>query len=238
MKERVVLVTGGTKGIGLSTATAFREEGCRVYVCARSTSADLPEGLIFLECDVGDAASVRAMFQWIADAEGHLDVLVNNAGIAGANPLDTHATDEIWHEILRINLTGCYLCTKAALPLLTNDTGRIVNVSSTLGLRGSADQSAYSASKHGVIGLTRSLALALAARGITANAVCPSWVDTDMAAGRWREIGITREQAAADTPSGRVATPEDVAAIILFLASAAARHVTGQAIPVDGGGSA
>jgi NAD(P)-dependent dehydrogenase (short-subunit alcohol dehydrogenase family) len=238
MMERVVLVTGGTKGIGLATATAFREEGCRVYVCARSASADLPEGLIFHECDVGNAASVRAMFQRIADAEGHLDVLVNNAGIAGSNSLGEGATDEIWHEILRINLTGSYLCAKAAIPLLPDQTGRIINVSSILGLRGSADQSAYSASKHGVIGLTRSFALALAARGITVNAVCPSWVDTDMAAGRWREIGITGEQAAADTPSGRIATPEDVAATVLFLASPDARHVTGQAIPVDGGGSA
>jgi NAD(P)-dependent dehydrogenase (short-subunit alcohol dehydrogenase family) len=238
MTERVALVTGGTTGIGLSTALAFRDEGCHVHVCARSEPEGLPDGLMFHECDVGDAASVRAMFERIAKRDGRLDVLVNNAGIAGANPLDTDATDEKWHEILRINLTGSYLCAKAALPLLPDGTGRIVNVSSILGLHGSADQSAYSASKHGVIGLTRSLALALAVRGITVNVVCPSWVDTGMAAARWREIGITHEQAAADTPSGRIAAPEDVAAAILFLASPAARHITGQAIPVDGGGSA
>jgi len=107
-----------------------------------------------------------------------------------------------------------------------------------LGLHGSPDQSAYCAAKHGVVGFTRALALSLAPRGITVNAVCPSWVDTDMAARRWREIGMTREDAAADTPSRRIASPEDIAATILFLASPGARHINGQAIPIDGGESA
>lgn len=235
MTDRIVLVTGGSKGIGLATARAFQAEGCEVHICARSKPADLPGGLVFHECDVGDAASVRAMFQAIG---GRLDVLVNNAGISGVNPLDAEGGDEVWDEILRVNLTGTYLCSKAAVPLLPDGSGRIVNVSSSLGLHGSPDQSAYCTAKHGVIGFTRSLALSLAPRGITVNAVCPSWVDTDMAAGRWREIGMTREDAAADTPSGRIATPEDVAATILFLASPGARHINGQAIPVDGGESA
>ncbi len=238
MTDRIVLVTGGSKGIGLATARAFRDEGCRVHVCARSDPGDLADDLVFYECDVGDAESVRAMFAAIAVSEGRLDVLVNNAGIAGANPLDAEAGDEIWNEILRVNLTGTYLCAKAALPLLPDGTGRIVNVSSSLGLRGSADQTAYCASKHGVIGLTRALALALAPRGITVNAVCPSWVDTGMAARRYPELGIDPQVAAAATPIGRIATPEDVAATIQFLASQAARHITGQAIPVDGGDSA
>ena len=237
MTDRIVLVTGGSKGIGLATARAFRDEGCRVHICARSDPGNLPEDLIFHECDVGDAESVRAMFAAIAVSEGRLDVLVNNAGIAGVNPLGADDGDEVWDDILRINLTGTYLCAKAALPLLSDQTGRIVNVSSSLGLRGSADQTAYCASKHGVIGFTRALALALAPRGITVNAVCPSWVDTGMAARRFRETGISREDAAADTPAGRIATPEDVAAAIQFLASQAARHITGQAIPVDGGDS-
>lgn len=235
MTERTVLVTGGSKGIGLATACAFQAVGCRVHICARSDPGGLPDGLVFHECDVGDAASVRAMFAGVGD---RLDVLVSNAGIAGANPLDADAGDEIWDEILRINLTGTYLCAKAALPLLPDGSGRIVNVSSSLGLHGSPDQSAYCAAKHGVIGLTRSLALSLAPRGITVNAVCPGWVDTDMAARRWREIGMTREEAAVGTPSGHIATPEDVAATILFLASPGARHINGQAIPVDGGESA
>jgi NAD(P)-dependent dehydrogenase (short-subunit alcohol dehydrogenase family) len=235
MTNRIVLVTGGSKGIGLAAAKGFRDEGCQVHICARSNPGVSPEGLIFHKCDVSDADSVRAMFDEIG---GRLDVLVNNAGISGVNPLDASSGDEIWDEILRVNLTGTYLCAKAALPLLPEGSGRIVNVSSSLGLHGSADQSAYCAAKHGVIGFTRSLALSLAPRGITVNAVCPSWVDTDMAARRWREIGMTSEEAAADTPSGRIATPEDVAAAILFLASPGARHINGQAIPVDGGESA
>lgn len=235
MSERIALVTGGTKGIGLAAAMGFLDEGCQVHICARSDPGGLPEGLTFHSCDVGDAGSVRAMF---AAVGGRLDVLVNNAGISGVNPLDADGGDEIWDEILRVNLTGTYLCAKAALPLLPDGSGRIVNVSSSLGLHGSPDQSAYCAAKHGVIGFTRSLALSLAPRGITVNAVCPSWVDTDMAARRWQEIGMTRDAAAADTPSGRIATPEDVAATILFLASPGARHINGQAIPVDGGESA
>lgn len=237
MTNRAILVTGGSKGIGLAAARAFRDEGCRVHICARSDPGGLPEGLVFHHCDVGDAVSVRAMFAAIAH-EGRLDVLVNNAGISGVNPLEAEGGDEIWDEILRANLTGTYLCSKAALPLLPDGSGRIVNVSSSLGLHGSADQSAYCAAKHGVIGFTRALALSLAPRGITVNAVCPSWVDTDMAAKRWREIGMTREDAAAGTPSGRIATPADVAAAILFLAGKGARHINGQAIPVDGGESA
>jgi len=237
MTDRIVLVTGGSKGIGLAAAQAFLAEGCHAHVCARSDPGGLPDGLVFHQCDVGDAASVGAMFTAIGQREGRLDVLVNNAGISGVNPLDAERGDEIWDEILRVNLTGTYLCSKAALPLLPDGTGRIVNVSSSLGLHGSPDQSAYCAAKHGVIGFTRSLALSLAPRGITVNAVCPSWVDTDMASRRWREIGMTREEAVADTPSRRIATPEDVAATILFLASPGARHINGQAIPIDGGES-
>jgi len=238
MSGRVALVTGGTRGIGLATAAGFLAAGYRVHACARKPVAGLPEGLVFHECDVGDAPSVRAMFAALVEAEGRLDVLVNNAGIAGANALDAEDDDAKWHDILRVNLTGTYLCSKAALPLLPDGTGRIVNVSSYLGLRGSADQTAYCAAKHGVVGFTRALALHLAPRGITVNAVCPGWVDTEMAERRFRELGIGRDEAAAEAPSGRIATPEDVAAAILFLAGEGARQITGQAIPVDGGESA
>lgn len=209
-----------------------------MHVCARKPADGLPANFVFHECDVGSAESVRAMFGALAEAEGRLDVLVNNAGIAGENPMEPDAGDEIWDAILKVNLTGTYLCSKAALALLPDRTGRIVNVSSSLGIRGSAGQTAYCAAKHGVIGFTRSLALFLAKRGITVNAVCPSWVATRMAEQRYREIGIDEAEAAADTPSGRIATPEDVAAAILFLAGAGAAHITGQAIPIDGGDSA
>ena len=232
MNPRVVLVTGGTRGIGLATAAAFAAAGDLVHVCSRGGgSAGLPPGVRVHGCDVGDGAAVEGLFA----AVGSLDVLVNNAGIAGSDSLEPGAGDEVWHAILATNLTGTYLCSKAALPLLPDGAGRIVNVSSVLGLRGGADQIAYSAAKHGVIGLTRALAHALAPRGITVNAVCPGWVDTPMAAARFAESGRTREQAAAGSPLGRIATPEDVAGAILYLASPAARHVTGAALPVDGG---
>ncbi len=239
MSAPLALVTGGTRGIGLATAVAFRDAGYQVHVCARKAPGGaLPEGLVFHACDVGAAAAVRALFDALAAGPGRLDALVNNAGIAGANPMDAAADDARWDDILRVNLTGTYLCSKAALPLLPDRTGRIVNVSSFLGLRGSADQTAYCAAKHGVVGFTRALALHLAPRGITVNAVCPSWVDTDMAEERFRQLGIGRDAAAAESPSGRIAAPEDVAAAILFLAGDGARHISGQVIPVDGGETA
>jgi len=237
MSGPVALVTGGTRGIGLATARSFREAGYEVHVCARHRVDRLPKGIAFHACDVGDARSVHDLLGAVSGAAGRLDVLVNNAGVAGANSLDSQGDDARWHDILRVNLTGTYLCSKAALPLLPDHTGRIVNVSSYLGIRGSADQTAYCAAKHGVVGFTRALALHLAPRGITVNAVCPGWVDTDMAEQRFRELGIGRDEAAAETPSRRIATPQDVAAAILFLAGEGARHITGQAIPVDGGES-
>ena len=134
---------------------------------------------------------------------------MNSAGLAGANTLD--GDDALWHAIISANLHGTYYCCKAALPLLPDGSGRIVNIASVLGLRGVPDQTAYCAAKHGVVGFTRALALALAPRGITVNAICPGWVDTDMARQRFAELGITAEAAAAGVPTGHIATPAEVA---------------------------
>ncbi len=166
-----------------------------------------------------------------------LDALICCAGTAGANALDA-ADNSRWHEIIATNLHGTYYCCKAALPRLAHGSGRIVAIASILGLRGVPDQTAYCAAKHGVIGFIRSLAPALAPRGITANAVCPGWVDTGMAAARFAELGITPEQAAAGVPTGRVVTPEEVAALVAFLLRPEAASITGCALPVDGGASA
>jgi NAD(P)-dependent dehydrogenase (short-subunit alcohol dehydrogenase family) len=162
---------------------------------------------------------------------------VNNAGLAGATAWDD-PDEALWHTMLAVNLTGTWACCQAALRLLPEGSGRIVNIASTLGLRGVADQPAYCAAKHGVIGLTRSLALALAARGITVNAVCPGWVATDMARRRWAELGMDEAAAAAGIPRGRVSTPEEVAEVVAFLVAEAAAAITGQALAVDGGGLA
>jgi NAD(P)-dependent dehydrogenase (short-subunit alcohol dehydrogenase family) len=221
------LVTGGTRGIGRAVADRLAAEGWAVVTVARTATADNPHE--FHACDVADPRSVRTIF----DRLTHIDALVNSAGIAGANPLD--ADDAVWHAIIDSNLHGTYHCCKAALPILPDHSGRIVNIASVLGLRGVADQTAYCAAKHAVIGFTKALALALAARRITVNALCPGWVQTPMADRRYQELGITAEQAAATIPIGHVASPAEVADAVLWLLRPESRNLTGAALPIDGG---
>lgn len=229
---RLAVVTGGTRGIGLAIARRLVSDGFGVIAAARSPAADLPWGVTFAQLDVTDRAAVDAFFAELPK----LDLLVNNAGLAGSQ--DNDADDTLWHAILATNLTGAWYCSRAALRLLPDRTGRIVNIASVLGLRGVPDQPAYVAAKHGVIGLTRAMAMQAAPRGITVNAICPGWVDTEMAAQRFGEIGITAEEAAAGVPVGRIASPWEVADMVAFLARAGAGSITGQAIPIDGGATA
>jgi NAD(P)-dependent dehydrogenase (short-subunit alcohol dehydrogenase family) len=236
MSAPLALVTGGARGIGRAIAVALAASGHAVIAAARTPPpAPLPDGIGFAALDVRDAAAVRNLFRRIAGAHGGLQVLVNNAGLAGANSLAAETDDALWHDIVATNLHGSYFCAKAALPLLPDGRGRIVNIASVLGLKGAPDQTAYSAAKHGVVGFTRALALAVAARGITVNAVCPGWVRTDMAYQRFREIGNDEAAAAAQTPTGRITEPEEVAAVVRFLCSAEAGNITGQTITIDGG---
>ena len=162
---------------------------------------------------------------------------MNAAGAAGTNPVDA-SDDALWHRIVAANLHTTYHCCSAAEARLPDGSGRIVNIASTLGLRGVPDQTAYCAAKHAVIGYTRALALALAPRGITVNAICPGWTDTAMAASRFAALGITRADAAASMPTGRIVAPEEVAAAAAFLLGPEAASITGQALPIDGGGLA
>jgi len=229
---RWAVVTGGTRGIGLAIARRLVSDGFGVIAAARSPAADLPWGVTYAKLDVTDRTAVDAFFAGLPK----LDLLVNNAGLAGAQ--DHDADDALWHAILATNLTGAWYCSRAALRLLPDRTGRIVNISSVLGLRAVPDQPAYVAAKHGLIGLTRAMAMQAAPRGITVNAICPGWVDTDMAAQRFGEIGITAEEAAAGVPVGRIASPWEVADMVAFLARAGAGSITGQAIPIDGGATA
>ncbi|WP_428486513.1 SDR family NAD(P)-dependent oxidoreductase [Rhodopila sp.] len=224
---RQAVVTGGTRGIGRAVADRLAQEGWDVLVLARRPVADCPHR--FVACDVADPAAVRTVFATLSQ----VDVLVNCAGIAGANPLD--GDDALWHAIIASNLHGTYHCCKAVLPLLPDGTGRIVNLASVLGLRGVPDQTAYCAAKHAVVGLTRALALALAPRGITVNALCPGWVDTEMATRRYAELGITPEQAAASVPTGRIASPRDIADAVVWLLRRESHGITGHALPIDGG---
>lgn len=228
MKQAIV--TGGTRGIGRAVADRLASEGWDVLVLAR-TDVDMPHS--FHACNVANPISVQQAFAGME----RLDALVNCAGLAGANPLDGD-DDTLWYSIIAANLHGTYLCSKAALPLLADGTGRIVNIASVLGLRGVPDQTAYCAAKHGVVGFTKALALAVAGRGITVNALCPGWVDTEMAAQRFAEIGITQDQAAAGIPTGRIATPAEIADAVMWLLRPEARGITGHALPIDGGGLA
>ena len=226
---RLAVVTGGTRGIGLAVADRLANEGWDVLVLARRA---VPARHRVVVCDVADAVAVRAAFAGLE----RVDALVNCAGTAGANRLD--GDDDLWHAIIGSNLHGTYYCCKAALALLPDGTGRIVNVASVLGLRGVPDQTAYCAAKHGVVGFTRALALAVASRGITVNALCPGWVDTGMAVQRYAELGITAEQAAAGVPTGRIASAAEVADAAVWLLRPEARGITGHALPIDGGGLA
>jgi NAD(P)-dependent dehydrogenase (short-subunit alcohol dehydrogenase family) len=231
---RVALVTGGTRGIGAAVADRLSADGYAVAVTARHPPAD--RAAWFMPCDVADPGSVRRLFAGVTHQFGRLDALVTCAGIAGANSLQ--GDDVLWHAIIGSNLHGTYHCCKAALPLLPDGTGRIVTMASVLGLRGVPDQTAYCAAKHGVVGFTRALALALAPRGITVNALCPGWVDTGMARQRYTELGLTAAEAAAGVPTGHIATPQEVAEAAAFLLRPETRSITGHALPIEGGGLA
>ncbi len=224
----LAIVTGGTQGIGLACCEALVAQGYAVIAAARRAVA-VPAGVEFVACDVADAAAVQALF---ARAEG-LRVLVHAAGIAGADPAQD--AEAHWRRMMAVNLDGAWRCAAAAARCMP-DGGRIIAIASVLGLRAVPDQVAYTAAKHGVVGMVRAMALKHAARGITVNAICPGWVRTPMAEARWRELGMTEADAAAATPSGRVTTPAEVAALAVYLASDAAANLTGQAITLDGGG--
>jgi NAD(P)-dependent dehydrogenase (short-subunit alcohol dehydrogenase family) len=232
----LALVTGGTRGIGRACAARLAAEGYTVVAAARrEPEHPLPEGVAYAALDVADPASVRRLFDDLAARFSGLAVLVLAAGQAGADPAED-PEEAHWRAILGSNLDGAWRCCMAALPLLPEDgRGRIVAIASVLALRAAPDQLAYTAAKHGVLGLARALALRLAPRRITVNAICPGWVATGMAKARWRELGMDEAAAAAGTPTGRITTAEEVAAAVAFLASAEAGNITGQALVLDGG---
>ena len=227
---KVAVVTGGTRGIGAAIARRLVADGYAVIAAARS-AADTPTGVDYARLDVTSPSEVRDFFAGL----DRLDLLVNNAGLAGADPDDDD--EAFWDAIIATNLTASWGCARAALKRLPDRTGRIVNISSILGLQGVPDQLAYCAAKHGVVGLTKALAMQAAPRGITVNAVCPGWVDTAMAHQRFAELGMTKEQAAAGVPTGHIATTYEIAEMVAFLARAGARSLTGQALVIDGGSS-
>jgi NAD(P)-dependent dehydrogenase (short-subunit alcohol dehydrogenase family) len=234
-KVKSALVTGGSRGIGLAIVNRFREAGWRVAACARALEelAECPAEFKFA-CDVTDSEAVRDGVAAVVREFGTIDALVNNAGIANSNPLDAEADDQLWHQIIDVNLNGTYYVTKHAFPHIP-DGGRIINIGSVLSHVGAADQTAYTAAKHAVLGFTRAFARHAATRGVTVNAVCPGWVRTDMARERWKELDIDEPVAAEESPLGRIVEPAEVASLVYFLASNEAGSITGQAFNIDGG---
>jgi 3-oxoacyl-[acyl-carrier protein] reductase len=227
---RSVLVTGGNRGIGRAIAEAFVANGDQVAVTTRNGGA--PEGALDVRCDITDAAQVEAAFATIEEAHGPVEVLVANAGIT-ADTLLLRMSDADWSSVIDTNLTGSFrLAKRASKGMLRLRRGRIVFISSVVGLTGSAGQVNYAASKSGLVGMARSIARELGSRSITANVVAPGFIETDMTG------VLTDEQRAAikaQVPLGRYGSAEEIAETVLWLTGPGAAYVTGAVIPVDGG---
>ena len=228
---RNVLVTGGNRGIGLAIARAFVEGGDNVVITNRK--GDAPEGLQAVKCEVTDTESVNAAFD---DAErllgGPVEVLVANAGIT-RDTLLMRMSDEEFDDVIATNLAGAFKCARrASKGMIRLRRGRIIFISSVVGLYGAPGQANYAASKSGLVGLARSITRELGGRGITANVVSPGFIDTEMTQSLPEKV---RESYLAAIPAGRFAEPEEVASVVRFIASPEAAYISGAVIPVDGG---
>ena len=227
---RSVLVTGGNRGIGRAIAVALAARGDTVAVTHRT--GDPPDGVLGVRCEITDPEQVDRAFGEVEEAHGPVEVLVSNAGLT-RDTLLLRMSDSDWADVVDTNLGGSFrVVRRAARGMLRARWGRVVLVSSVVGMLGSAGQVNYAASKAGLVGLARSVARELGSRGITANVVAPGFVDTDMTASLPE---ATREQYRAQIPMQRFATPEEVAAVVAFLTSDQAGYVTGALVPVDGG---
>ncbi len=234
------IVTGGTRGIGRAIVKALASRGAKVTFTGSNAGAaeeairasGAPERCRFVAADVADAAAADRVVQTAVEFGGGLDVLVNNAGVT-RDGLLLRMSDDDWAHVIAVNLTGTFRMTRAATRrLMKSPRGRVINVSSVVGLTGNAGQANYAASKGGIQAFTKAVAKELAGRGVTVNAVAPGFIETDMTAGL--PAGAA-EELKKRIPLGRLGTADDVADVVTFLASTEASYVTGQVIPVDGG---
>ena len=245
MEGKTAVVTGGASGIGLAAARAFVAAGVNVLIADRdaaqgaSALEELGGGAgqaAFVQTDVTDSPAVQAMAQAALDRFGGLDYAIHSAGITGPAHFTADIEEADWARVLAVNLTAVWVCMKAEIPVMAaNGGGAIVNIASTAALRGGKGTAAYSASKHGVLGLTKSAAAEYARQGVRINAVCPGATDTPMLARLTGENERLRARLAGANAIGRYVTPEEVAATCLWLCSEGAASVIGQAIVVDGG---
>lgn len=241
LKDKVAIVTGASRGIGAAIAQKFCENGASVMLCSRSaeTVAGVAKTLVnkgwnakSTQADISNKADVESLVDLTLKEFSHIDILVNNAGVTG-DALFLRMKDEDWDTVLQTNLTGTAYCIRAVLrSMMRQRSGRIINMSSVVGVTGNAGQANYAASKAGIIGLTKSIAKEVAGRSITVNAIAPGFITTDMTA----NLSEADQQRILELiPLNSYGTPEDVAAVASFLASEEARYVTGQVIQVDGG---
>lgn len=248
LQGKAVLVTGGASGIGRTACLAFAAEGARLVVGDKDfdggeeTAAmvrDAGGQAIFVHCDVSTPADVEALVGKTVEAYGSLDCAHNNAGIGGPMARTADYSENDWDEVIRVNLKGVWLCMRHEIAqMLRQRSGAIVNTASTAGVRGSRLASAYAASSHGIVGLTRSAALDYATDGIRINAVCPGIVDTPMIQTRIAGDAKREAQFKAASPMGRMATPDEIAQVVVWLCSDAASYVTGHVLMADGGRTA
>ena len=242
LEGTTALVTGASRGIGKAIALRLAKEGANIAINFAGNVAAAEEvkaaieadggKAILVQADVSDSAAVDAMVKTVVDTFGGIDILVNNAGIT-RDGLLMRMKEEDWDAVLNTNLKSIFLCTKAVSKLMMKKrSGRIVNMSSVVGVNGNAGQANYSAAKAGAIGFTKSMAKELAGRGITVNAIAPGFIQTDMTAVLPEAV---KESMAKSIPLGRLGAPEDIAGTVLFLVSDCASYITGQVINVDGG---
>ena len=242
---KVALVTGGASGLGRASAIALAQEGAKVAVSdvsvsegettARMISAAGGQA-IFVRADVTNSAEVEALVQETAKTFGRLDLALNNAGIDGARARTADYPEDIWHQVININLTGVFLCLKFELPLMVKQgSGVIINISSVAGVTGFPGHAAYTASKHGVIGLTKTAAIDYAKAGIRVNAICPAYTRTPMLSRMLEQRPDLEAKLISRVPLRRLGTAEEVAQAVLYLFSDAAAFITGHSLVMDGG---